>query len=56
MAASCSGEHGYSLVGCTLSPGFEYKDFELADPNHLLEAYPEHEDIIERFGLKKNSL
>ena len=23
----------YSLIGCTVAPGFDYKDFELADKN-----------------------
>ncbi|MDC0226725.1 cupin domain-containing protein [Alphaproteobacteria bacterium] len=23
----------FSLIGCTVAPGFDYKDFELADKN-----------------------
>ncbi len=38
----------YSLVGCTVSPGFEYEDFELGDRKSLIERYPEHRWIIEK--------
>ena len=54
MAASSAGSKGYSLVGCTLSPGFEYTDFELADPQTLMEAYPEHTPIINKFSIKSS--
>lgn len=37
---------GYSLVGCTVSPGFDFQDFELANRQNLLEQYPQHEVII----------
>lgn len=30
----------YSLVGCTVSPGFEFEDFEMIDPKKLAEKYP----------------
>jgi len=36
----------YCFVGCTVSPGFEFDDFELADANALSAIYPEHETII----------
>lgn len=39
-------DDGFSLVGCTVSPGFEFADFELADGNELSEKYPAHEQII----------
>jgi len=32
----------YSLVGCTVSPGFDFEDFEMAQRNNLLEKYPQH--------------
>lgn len=38
----------YSLVGCTVSPGFEYEDFELGGRDRLLASYPEHRWIIEK--------
>ena len=39
----------YILVGCTVSPGFEFADFELADRKVLSEAYPELSGLIENF-------
>lgn len=38
----------YSLVGCTVAPGFEFDGFELAEKTELLRAYPEHRAIIEK--------
>ena len=36
----------YCFVGCTVSPGFEFEDFELADVNKLSSLYPEHKELI----------
>jgi predicted cupin superfamily sugar epimerase len=36
----------YSLAGCTVAPGFDFADFELADKELLLQQYPEHSRII----------
>lgn len=41
----------YSLVGCTVSPGFEFADFELGRRDQLLETFPAHRSIIERLTL-----
>ena len=46
LAATCSGDPGYSLAGCSLSPGFEFEDFEMANRTELVKAYPESERII----------
>jgi uncharacterized protein len=37
---------GYTLCGCTVAPGFDFADFELADRAALTAAYPSHEVII----------
>ena len=37
----------YALVGCTVAPGFDFADFELADGPALARQYPEHTRIIE---------
>lgn len=39
-------EHAYALVGCTVSPGFDFEDFELADATALTRQFPEHENLI----------
>jgi predicted cupin superfamily sugar epimerase len=38
--------NGYSLVGCTVSPGFDFEDFELAERKLLIEQFPQHKDLI----------
>ena len=37
----------YSLVGCTVSPGFDFADFEMASRSELLKLYPQHAETIE---------
>jgi len=36
----------YCFVGCTVSPGFEFEDFELANATELSVMYPQHKSII----------
>lgn len=37
---------GYTLVTCTVTPGFEFKDWALANQEELVKRYEKHEDII----------
>ena len=39
-------ESDFSLVGCTVSPGFDFNDFEMAEANKLIELFPQHAEII----------
>ena len=48
MAAEVSDPDGFSLLGCTVAPGFEFADFELAGREDLADRYPEHRALIER--------
>ncbi|MUV38242.1 hypothetical protein JNUCC1_02078 [Lentibacillus sp. JNUCC-1] len=43
----------FSLVGCMVSPGFDFKDFELFDQAELLDLYPQHEAIIRKLAYAK---
>jgi uncharacterized protein len=36
----------FALVGCTVAPGFDFEDFELAKRNELAWRYPQHRDVI----------
>ena len=36
----------YCFAGCTVAPGFEFEDFELADAGKLSNEYPRHAIII----------
>lgn len=47
FAAKIIDDSGYTLVSCTVSPGFDFLDFEVANKNQLLQQYPEHSGIIE---------
>jgi predicted cupin superfamily sugar epimerase len=42
----------YSLVGCTMAPGFDFADFELGSKARLLAQYPQQSTLIERLGLR----
>ena len=42
-------QDSFILVGCTVSPGFEFEDFELADRRGLTSAYPQHQTLVSRF-------
>ncbi len=46
FAANVINPAEYSLVGCTVAPGFDFKDFELLDRKSLLTKFPQHLDII----------
>ena len=36
----------YGLVGCTVAPGFDFRDFELAERISLQNRYPQHSELI----------
>ena len=38
----------YALVGCTVSPGFDFTEFELAERAALTKQYPDHAELISR--------
>ena len=46
FGSSVKDQDTFSLVGCMVSPGFEYQDFELFTQEELLSKYPEHKEII----------
>ncbi|WP_296698963.1 cupin domain-containing protein [Algoriphagus sp.] len=38
----------YALVSCVVSPGFDFKDFELFSEDQLFKLYPNSKEIIKR--------
>jgi len=38
----------FALVGCTVAPGFDFDDFELAKREGLARLYPQHRQLIEQ--------
>jgi hypothetical protein len=45
-------ESAYALVGCTVSPGFLFADFELADGAVLARKWPEHAELVRRLSIR----
>lgn len=50
FAAEPAPETEFSLVGCTVAPGFDFNDFELARAQTLAKEFPQHQKIIERLS------
>ena len=46
FAAKIINENDYSLVGCTVAPGFDFSDFILPERSVLVAQFPQHESII----------
>jgi predicted cupin superfamily sugar epimerase len=38
----------FSLVGCTVAPGFDFEDFEMGKREELIARYPWHRELVER--------
>jgi predicted cupin superfamily sugar epimerase len=39
----------FALVGCTVAPGFDFADFELARRDELSQVFPQHDALIAEF-------
>lgn len=46
FGAKLLAQNAYTLSGCTVAPGFDFKDFDIADRKQLLQEFPNHADII----------
>jgi len=46
FAAEVINKNDYSLVGCTVSPGFDFNDFLLPKREQLVALFPKHKNII----------
>lgn len=46
FGATVKNPNDYSLVGCTVSPGFDFRDFELAERERLTALFPDHSKVI----------
>lgn len=42
--------NAFALVGCMVTPGFDFQDFQLLGHIELLKNFPYHRDIIEKLG------
>lgn len=48
FGAELESDSGFALMGCTVAPGFDFSEFELADQADLCARYPRHEPLIRR--------
>ncbi|MEZ5084231.1 MAG: cupin domain-containing protein [Bacteroidales bacterium] len=51
FAAKPDNEDSYSLVGCTVAPGFDFDDFELGSRTNLIRQFPKFEKLISQFSI-----
>lgn len=55
FAAEVNADSGFSLVGATVAPGFDYNDFILEHRDSLLQAFPQHDSLIKAFTRKEHT-
>jgi uncharacterized protein len=48
FAAHIENPDSFALCGCTVAPGFDFRDFEMAERNTLLKEYPGYDKEIIR--------
>jgi uncharacterized protein len=49
FAASVNDKSSFSLMGCTVTPGFDFRDWTLGDKEKLSRKYPQHEELIKKY-------
>ncbi len=49
FAARVKDRKGFALVSCTVAPGFDFADFELAKRSELVSEFPHLKDVIVEF-------
>lgn len=49
FASKVKDGKGYALVSCTVAPGFDFSDFEMAKREELLKEYPELKETVMDF-------
>ena len=50
FAAEVNDKSSFTLVGCTVIPGFEFKNFKLAKKTSLLLKFPSYKWVIEKLA------
>ena len=50
FAAELTDKSSYALIGCTVSPGFNFSDFELGKRSELIKKFPQHREEIIRLS------
>jgi predicted cupin superfamily sugar epimerase len=50
FGSSLDEENAFSLVSCTVAPGFDFADFELFTTQDLLSQFPDYEEIVRKMS------
>ncbi|RLI65756.1 MAG: hypothetical protein DRO88_03670 [Promethearchaeia archaeon] len=45
FGAELADKKSFCLVGCVVSPGFEFDDFEVVSFENLINSYPQYSEI-----------
>ncbi|MCC7158764.1 MAG: cupin domain-containing protein [Ignavibacteria bacterium] len=48
FGATINDKDSFTLVGCTVAPGFHFDDFELGVRGELVKSFPQHKGVIEK--------
>lgn len=51
FAAEVIDKDSFILAGCTVSPGFDFSDFKMAEREALLKSFPGQSELIKRLTL-----
>lgn len=46
FAATVHDADSFTLCGCTVSPGFDFADFDMPTREYLIALFPQHEELI----------
>lgn len=52
FGAELIDKNSFALIGCTVSPGFNFGDFEMGNRNDLVLQYPDFKEVIIRLTNK----
>lgn len=51
FASQVKSQRGFALVSCTVAPGFDFADFEMAKKSALIAEYPHYEALFKELCL-----
>lgn len=52
FASKVNDESSFSLLGCTVAPGFDFDDFILAEKALLIYQFPQHESVLNKYCIR----
>ena len=50
FAAEVQEKNSFAFVGCTVAPGFDFRDFVMPNRKELVALFPKHKDIISKLS------